>query len=568
MSITKNRAGWRGLLGCFAVAALLAGTRCTAALDRNTAQCHTNDDCAARFPGRAHPLCKDTVCIPSPYEPQNCFLATPSQPPQTEEDFLNQCTTTYIGLGVDPNSIGGAAQECLSFDCQRAGSCTDGGVDAEPPLMPPPDAGTMAAPGPAPGQGPDAGAGKPTVSCATAVAGQALYMTGSSNFPPLLQKLTPFIQSLGLTPIFKTTDSCTGATSMNRDPTRPGGYVAAHTIKDPDAGTTGVYAQYYDDKGIGHPCTLAPSGNDVDVGESEISVDTCKASFDDSVVRQFSGPILPMLFVVPKLSMERSISAEAARLIFGNGGMLPSGLLGPNGQPSISPWSNPNLYFIRGAGTATARLIGLAIDAPVPPGFWGIDQGQADKLASNLALVGDLSQAQGAIGILGEDYFDQNRDKLKVLAFKARNQVCAYNPDTNSNLPTDPKDRINVRDGHYPIWGTLRFFAALQGGSLLSAAANVLLGSLTDNGMLPQALLDAYIAAGWVPDCAMKVQREKDLGPVTSYIAPHPCGCYFDAKVNGGLVPTGSTCVACVGNTGCPAAGTGCSYGYCEVFPP
>jgi len=74
----------------------------------------------------------------------------------------------------------------------------------------------------------------------------------------------------------------------------------------------------------------------------------------------FQGPFCPSFSSCPNVSNgESAISADAARQVFGNGG-------------HVAPWLNPALFFIRGTGTATTRLIGLAIDVPVPgQKFWG-----------------------------------------------------------------------------------------------------------------------------------------------------------------------------------------------------
>ncbi|HEX7604119.1 MAG TPA: hypothetical protein VF316_21020, partial [Polyangiaceae bacterium] len=75
----------------------------------------------------------------------------------------------------------------------------------------------------------------------------------------------------------------------------------------------------------------------------------------------------------------------------------------------------------------------------------------------------------------------------------------------------------------------------------------------------PQALLDAEIATGNVPSCAMKVTRTSEMGPLIAYEAPFQCHCYFETKVNGA-----NTCQACTGPAQCTASRPACNLGYCE----
>jgi len=387
---------------------------------------------------------------------------------------------------------------------------------------------------------------KPSLpSCADASAGrgQVVYITGSSNFPPLLQELAPIIHDLtGLTPVFKTTDSCTGARSMY-----PAYAQTDRIMRDPAPAAGAVYAQYYDATGA-HDCSVGASGVAIDVGESEIFAETCGLAPDPDHVAQFPEPILPILFVVPIKSVESSISAVAARQILGNGG-------------HVAPWTDPMQFYVRGTGTATTRLIGLAINVPVPPNkFWGVDQGSAQKLADNLEFVQDLAPAEAAIGILGADFYDTHRANLKALAFQATDQDCAFLPDST----LFSRDKINVRDGHYPIWGTLHFFAALQDTSLVSPAATAFLTPFNISPVSEQ-IVDAFIDSSWVPECAMKVQRTQELGdPGTSNPPAFPCGCHFDARVDDNKAPAG--CTSCMTDADCPdPSKPSCNLSFCEA---
>jgi hypothetical protein len=508
-SITASRK-W----GTVAAAALLASASCTVLVEHDATQCQSDSDCA-HFGG--HPYCQAGVCVVSGLGPTNCFYGTPSQP----SDFLNQCTTA----------------QCLSFNnCQKLGLCGDAS-DMDVALVSPPplEASTPASASSAA----DGGAALP--SCVDPANGrpQAVFLTGSSNFPPLLSKLAPLILATGYTPVYQVTNSCTGVSSV---------LGSDHTIVDPAPGGTGKFAQYYQVDGTAAPCLLGPGGASVDVGESDIFSSTCTGYGPPGAgVAEYLGPVQAMTFVVPGVSSQQTISAEAARAVFGMGGDHGTG----------TPWTNPLLYFVRNQNTGTQQMIGRAIDVP-PSAFWGIDRGSAAAVDADLRVITDPTLANQAIGIISADYYDADRANLKALAFEADAQECAYLPDSSPFT----KDKQNVRDGHYPIWGPIHFFAAVSNGIPVSAAAASFVSAVAVPNVAQQ-LLDAFIGSSLVPSCAMMVQRTSELGPLSTYSPPFQCGCYFDASVNG---------VADAGCTGCRTSNDctnpqrpACNLGYCEV---
>jgi hypothetical protein len=507
----RARGHWRG--AAIAVAGLVLGSAaCTLLLDETSTQCQVDADCA-KFGG--HPFCQNKVCVKSGLAPADCFSGTPQQP----SDFLNQCSVNA----------------CLSFDdCARLKQCSAPGPDLVKP--PPPDSG-------APGSSGGAGDGGGMPSCLDPTNGRAsvVYITGSSNFPPLLTKLAPIILAGGgPTPVFQVTNSCTGVKSVfNSVP-----------IKDPPAGSAASkYAAYFGPDGSQIPCTLGMGGAPVDIGESDIFSSTCDGfGAPGNSVSDSLGPIQAMAFVVPGASQQAAISAEAAREVFG--------MAGNNG--AASPWTNPSRYFVRNANTGTQQMIGHAIGVPAGQ-FWGTDQGTASSVDETLKVLTDPGEAEAAIGIISVDWYDSDRKNVKALAFKAQGQECAYLPDSTVNST----DKRNVRDGHYPIWGPLHFFTSNPPSMNAAAFLSVVIVPRTDQGVL-----DAYIGASLVPTCAMTVERKPDatgavaeLGPLESYMAPFQCGCYFESK-KGTLPPE---CMPCATSSDC--AGTGrpaCNLNFCE----
>jgi hypothetical protein len=202
-------------------------------------------------------------------------------------------------------------------------------------------------------------------------------------------------------------------------------------------------------------------------------------------------------------------------------------------------------------------MIGKAINVP-PSQFWGIDRGSASAVDSELRVIADPTTANEAIGIISADYYDADRTNLAALAFKAEGQDCAYLPDSTAYK----KDKQNIRDGHYPIWGPIHFFTAVSGGVPTSAAAEAFV-SVVSVPNLAQSLLDAFIGASLVPACAMQVQRTSELGPLSTYAPPFECGCYFEASVNGSAP---SSCARCNTANDCnDPTHPACNLGYCEV---
>jgi hypothetical protein len=512
----KTRSGRARVL--FAVTLLASSAACTAIFNPDASQCTVDADCD-RFGGQ--PYCRGGVCVASGLGPAGCFAGAPHQ----ATDFLNQCSTA----------------QCFAFDdCARVDLCGDASTPDASLVSPPvEEAGASTAPATAEAGTPDAGGPLPSCADASNGRGQVVVLTGSSNFPPLLGKLAPMVIAGGYTPVYQVTSSCAGVASM---------LGTTHVITDPTPGTTGKLAQYFQSDGTSVSCTLGPAGLPVDVGESDIFSTTCSGyGPPGGGVAEYLGPVQAMLFVAPGGSTQQAISAAAARAVFGMGGDKGLG----------APWTNPSLYFIRNQSTGTQQMIGKAIGVP-PGAFWGIDRGTAAAVDADLRVISDPTLANQAIGIISADYYDADRANLRALAFKATDQDCGYLPDSTPFK----KDKANVRDGHYPIWGPIHFFADVEGGLPVSSAAAAFV-SVVSVPNLAKQLVDAFIASSLVPDCAMTVQRSAELGALATYAPPFECGCYFEASV-GGAAPEGCTKCATAGDCADPAR-PACNLGYCEV---
>ena len=498
-------------LALLACAGVVPVAGCSLLLDRSASQCSTDDDCT-RFGG--HPHCQQGVCVPSGLGPDGCFEGTP----MTQSDYLNACST--------------AAN--VPFDnCARLGMCDamtplPATVDPTPltipPLVNPVDA--------------------PTQNCSD-VAANRIYMYGTSDFAPMLKAAQPLLsaESPPYRAFFLNASSCAGVISVFDSTKR--------VISNPAAGATPNYAFYFDDNGNQQSCLLDPSGNTVDIGVSNLFAPTCNTSTASytpgPAVSDYLGAIVPFALSVPAASTQMSISAEAAHMVFGLSGK--SSAAGGKWKDA-APWTDPTYYFIRNSGAGSTVLSAVMFGVPKAK-FWGIDRLSTDNLRDSMLAS---TEAEGSIGILSIVDADVNRGNLRTLYLQAPGQLSGYLPDSNKNS----FDKMNVRDGHYPLWGYEHFFTPVGAGGVPSEAAKAFVTRFSV-ARLDQKLLDNIIAAALVPQCAMKVVR---TGEETMFM-PNTglsCGCYFDFKSTGK-----TSCQPCQSSSDCPADHSACNYGYCEV---
>lgn len=378
----------------------------------------------------------------------------------------------------------------------------------------------------------------PTKNCFDAVdRPKVIYVMGSSAVGGFLGVVQGVMATSGsqYTIVYQSQGSCTGVTAIYSDDP------AKQVIKDSPTN----YAKFYKPDGTTEECFLDPNGNTVDVGVSDVYASTCSFTTPPMGVQvaDYQGPIQPMTFVVPALSTQKAISAEAAYLIFGTGGHM----------GAAAPWTDPTYYFNRNASSGTQQMISRAINVPADK-WWGIDRGSSTKVRDGLKILLDASLAEKAIGILSTDVADDFRNDLRILAFKAYGQDCAYYPDSTPFL----FDKQNVRDGHYPIWGPLHFYTRVTAGMPTTQAGELVTRFAAPK--LSNELVTAIVSKHLVPKCAMHVDRTTEMGPLKTYTTESRCDCFFQNVVNGS-----NTCQQCTTSAQCPANAPACSYGYCET---
>jgi hypothetical protein len=497
-------------LGCSLFFALPLESACSVMLDRDIVQCSSDLDCADFEAGdTAHAVCNQGVCENSGLGPKGCF----SGPPTTTLQYLNACTTA----------------KNIPFDnCSRLGLCS---------------AAPLADPAAPPSTGPTTSTVKPvappSVKCADA-GPNVIYMSGTSDFGPLLKQVTPLLASS--TPpyraVFMPGTSCGGVNAVF-DP-------ALTLIKDvPGTATKAAnYAYFFDDAGTQVNCSLDPAGNVVDIGVSNLYATVCNSNYlTGATVAGYQGPVVTFGFTVPAVSTQNAISVEAAHMVFGLGGLNPFG-------PSASPWLDPAYYSIRNSGAGSTALAAELIHVP-RTAFWGVDRLSTDNIRDSLNASAAPEQS---IGILSIDYADKSRGNLRVLYLQGEGQISGFLPDSTATSI----NKANVRDGHYPLWGYVHFYTANLNGAPSPAA-----GAFVTRFAVPKldrALIDAMIDASLVPQCAMNVARDAEMGAFLHNPNNYQCGCYFDYRTAGK-----TSCAPCTTSNDCPpVVAPACNYGFCE----
>jgi hypothetical protein len=289
-------------------------------------------------------------------------------------------------------------------------------------------------------------------------------------------------------------------------------------------------------------CT-PPTGLFPDIGNSALFVSSCTQAAAPATVHSTTGPIQGYVMAVPTASSQTAITFEEAYFVFGFGmaGM-------------VMPWTDETQMFIRTVTKST--LLTWAANIAVPANKW---KGMAfDGSPMVVSALQNSTSPEAAIGILGAEVYDANRATLKELAFRAKDQYAAYFADSTSTS----RDKQNIRDGHYTVWSPTVWMDNIDGsGQPVKADARYVVDMIAGHPVTPEPNFDpnAIVATvGLVPDCAMRVNRQFDGGPLSLYHPATSCTCGFMHVVDT------TTCATCDATTTC-STGT-CRAGYCEEF--
>jgi len=365
-----------------------------------------------------------------------------------------------------------------------------------------------------------------------------VYIQTGDTQEPLMKSLGQKLRESQVHPmtlIYKTSGSCTNIDAMYKGtPLTTNPLYIPSTTEDPT----------WDPSKPAPQCTIDPNGVPLDLAISALFVSSCDPSAPPAGIGLFQGPVQPYVFVVPKASSQKAITAEEAYFVFG---------FGAAGQ--VDPWTDETLYFIRTPTKSTLLTMAAAIG--VPGGKWkGV---MLDKSSEVLNGVATSPNPEKTIGILGAEIYDANRDKVTTLAFQAYKQKHAYYPDSTATS----FDKRNVRDGHYTIWSPTVYLAKVDAqGIPQNARVKTIVDMILSKSVTPSPDFDplaVVISKGLVPDCAMKVTRSFEAGDLSLYSPAEPCGCFYESRVGN----ASAQCVVCSADNACN--GGKCRHGYCEA---
>ncbi len=365
------------------------------------------------------------------------------------------------------------------------------------------------------------------VACSdTSVLPNPVYLAGSSAFEPTLAQLAVQIKAKrGISIIYDPISSCSGVTDVS-DSTQVLSGTAHYYVADATQSS-----------GVAIPsCTLA-GGTKPLIGVSDVAYDSCMGSAAPATIGEWHGPVQSMLIIVPKANVTTTaMSADQAAAIWG---------CGANG--GVTPFTDENAIQQRSATSGTQIMVARAIGVP-ESAFKGNPNSSGSALITSLLAV---ANPQTAIGILAADAYATNRAKLNAVAFRGKAQTKAFYADSGPN----DVDKKNVREGRYVIQGPLHFFTQLTAGQPAVNAQQVL-DWLTGNKPIDPAdtsntnYTTTVALLGDVPQCAMKVQIDKDGGLFSPFTPPVSCNCFFETAVSLLAAPPAG-CVACTSDAGC-----------------
>lgn len=292
-----------------------------------------------------------------------------------------------------------------------------------------------------------------------------------------------------------------------------------------------------------HSATLPCVPDDAvvpDIANSALFNSACTSSPAPANVHLEEGAVQAYVLAVPKASAQTAITFEEAYFVFGFG---KAGL--------VAPWTDDTQIFTRKPTTST--LLAWANHLGIPADKWPL----APQLASSQAVVDAISRGNAsAIGLLGAEVYDSNRGAMNALAYRARHQHAAYYPDSSASA----RDKQNVRDGHYTVWSPTIWMDRIDPatGAPLDPRTRYVIDLIANKPVSPAPSFDTttFIAkVGLVPDCAMRVARDFEGGPLRLYQPAESCVCRYES-----LVAT-TSCATCTDRC---ASGV-CRHGYCEV---
>ena len=392
----------------------------------------------------------------------------------------------------------------------------------------------------------------PTCASLSGGGSSLVYGIGGSAQTPLMKQVALALLPT-VTVIYADPSACLGIGAILDDAANPGVQVVSNQAD----------AKYWTAQGDQCSCTLPGSGGGgqvFDFGLMGNSAPLCAGiSSLPSYIDDSFGPVSSVSVIVAQGSPETAISSAALAAIYGRPAAF---------RPS--PWTDDATLYKRSATSYVQIYLAQSIGIS-PSSFYGtaVSPSTNERMAELVGLAGGTAnQRASRIGFVSSEVADQFASTVNTLAYQHTDQTCGYWPDSTANA----RDKINVRNGQYWLWGATHFFTRNDGVNVSPEAQSLVAWLRTAQGDPTTApiaqpagsnLLDAIILAGNIPECAMQVSRTTDLGPLASFSPIDSCGCYFEFVATG---TTPSSCVRCDGpNPGTnPYTNGECHYGYWE----
>lgn len=317
--------------------------------------------------------------------------------------------------------------------------------------------------------------------------------------------------------------------------------------------------KYWDAAGVQQTCAPA-AVQPVDFAHMGNQADFCPGIAQPTGIGDFPGPVQTIQLITAAASSETSISAEALYYIYGFGAE----------QAGVAPWTTEAALFGRNS-TSFVHLF-LAASIGVPSTAFKIPATPANPTYPNVGTTQNdvinginyfaATDPDATLGYVSGSAADQNRTKVKTLAYQHTGQNCGYWPDSNE----DALDRANVRNGQYYLWTPGHFFARVDSnGDIEDPKVRDFIGWFTLEAEPPAGLDVTKIVSGSgdIPQCAMRVTRDGTVGAISSFAPKTPCNCYFESIAT---KQTPASCTACEDDGGCGGDTPKCHFGFCEAY--
>jgi hypothetical protein len=317
---------------------------------------------------------------------------------------------------------------------------------------------------------------------------------------------------------------------------------------------TGKFVYWVEGQTADQSCDAAAGGQAVSFSHMGNDPTFCPQGSLPDGVGDFPAPVQTLNIITDKDSNELSISAEALYFIYG---------FGATGE--AAPWTNGTGVFQRQFDSFASLLLAAAIDVPSAGFKWPTNEKakQGDVISAITAYATTEELATQTLGYVSGSAADGKRGDVRTLAYQHYGQTRPVYPDSSSTT----FDKLNVRIGKYFLWAPGHYFTNVNAaGKPLDARIENLFGWFSAKTKPAGTTVDPFqqsILAGDIPQCAMQAAREGTLGALSSYVAPKPCGCYFEHVAS----PTvASTCTTCDTDAECGGDTPSCNFGYCEAY--